>query len=172
MLLVFEPVASRLPGSHPATQSELKNDHKGRFTILAGVAGIEPANAGTKIQCLTTWLHPNIYCQFYPTPVRTKIQCLSPVIFLTENSVDPDSQSSPFADAQTQTSLRPCTPTNMKQFMFALRGSPLGYTPSSKHFFGYNNSANELCFAVCRLENFSSRFTKQSPRLAPWFDKS
>ena len=26
---------------------------------LAGVAGIEPANAGTKNRCLTTWLHPS-----------------------------------------------------------------------------------------------------------------
>ena len=26
---------------------------------LAGVGGIEPTNAGIKIQCLTTWRHPN-----------------------------------------------------------------------------------------------------------------
>lgn len=26
---------------------------------LDGVAGIEPANGGIKIHCLTTWLHPN-----------------------------------------------------------------------------------------------------------------
>ena len=26
---------------------------------LAGVAGIEPANGGTKNRCLTTWLHPS-----------------------------------------------------------------------------------------------------------------
>lgn len=26
---------------------------------LAGVAGIEPANADTKNRCLTTWLHPS-----------------------------------------------------------------------------------------------------------------
>ena len=25
----------------------------------AGVAGLEPANAGVKVPCLTTWLHPN-----------------------------------------------------------------------------------------------------------------
>ena len=26
---------------------------------LAGVAGFEPTNGGTKIRCLTTWRHPN-----------------------------------------------------------------------------------------------------------------
>ena len=28
----------------------------------AGVAGLEPANAGVKVPCLTTWLHPNAGC--------------------------------------------------------------------------------------------------------------
>ena len=28
--------------------------------FLAGTAGFEPANAGTKTQCLTTWRRPNI----------------------------------------------------------------------------------------------------------------
>ena len=27
---------------------------------MAGVAGLEPANAGVKVPCLTTWLHPSI----------------------------------------------------------------------------------------------------------------
>ena len=27
---------------------------------LAGMAGLEPANAGVKVPCLTTWLHPNM----------------------------------------------------------------------------------------------------------------
>ena len=27
---------------------------------MAGMAGLEPANAGVKVPCLTTWLHPNI----------------------------------------------------------------------------------------------------------------
>ena len=27
--------------------------------IMAGVAGIEPANDGIKTRCHTTWLHPN-----------------------------------------------------------------------------------------------------------------
>lgn len=27
----------------------------------AGVAGLEPANAGVKVPCLTAWLHPNIF---------------------------------------------------------------------------------------------------------------
>jgi hypothetical protein len=27
--------------------------------MLAGVAGFEPANAGTKNRCLTTWRHPS-----------------------------------------------------------------------------------------------------------------
>ena len=26
---------------------------------MAGMAGLEPANAGVKVPCLTTWLHPN-----------------------------------------------------------------------------------------------------------------
>ena len=39
---------------------------------LAGTAGFEPANAGTKTQCLTTWRRPTI-CQDnddYSTPAR------------------------------------------------------------------------------------------------------
>ena len=27
---------------------------------LAGMAGLEPADAGVKVPCLTTWLHPSI----------------------------------------------------------------------------------------------------------------
>ena len=27
---------------------------------MAGMAGLEPANAGVKVPCLSTWLHPNI----------------------------------------------------------------------------------------------------------------
>ena len=48
------------------------SDYSGRFTLsrlrgsplsvrsshMAGVAGFEPANAGVKVPCLTTWLHP------------------------------------------------------------------------------------------------------------------
>ena len=30
---------------------------------MAGVAGLEPTNAGVKVPCLTTWLHPNVLCQ-------------------------------------------------------------------------------------------------------------
>ena len=29
---------------------------------MAGVAGIEPANGGTKNRCLTAWLHPSKGC--------------------------------------------------------------------------------------------------------------
>ena len=32
---------------------------KHRVIELAGEVGIEPTNAGIKIRCLTTWLHPN-----------------------------------------------------------------------------------------------------------------
>ena len=28
-------------------------------TKMAGVPGFEPGNAGIKIRCLTTWLHPS-----------------------------------------------------------------------------------------------------------------
>lgn len=28
--------------------------------LVAGVAGFEPTNVGTKSRCLTTWRHPNI----------------------------------------------------------------------------------------------------------------
>ena len=31
---------------------------------MAGVAGLEPTNAGIKIQCLTTWLHPYLFYIF------------------------------------------------------------------------------------------------------------
>ena len=27
---------------------------------MAGMAGLEPADAGVKVPCLTTWLHPSI----------------------------------------------------------------------------------------------------------------
>ena len=27
---------------------------------MAGMAGLEPANAGVKVPCLTTWLHPSV----------------------------------------------------------------------------------------------------------------
>ena len=47
------------------------------FSILAGVAGFEPTNAGIKIPCLTAWRHP---CEFMgremgiePTTSRTTI---------------------------------------------------------------------------------------------------
>ena len=30
-----------------------------RFPALAGMVGLEPTNAGVKVPCLTTWLHPN-----------------------------------------------------------------------------------------------------------------
>ncbi len=32
---------------------------------MAGVAGLEPTNAGVKVPCLTTWLHPNIQGSFF-----------------------------------------------------------------------------------------------------------
>ena len=33
--------------------------YKGIVIPLAGDAGLEPANAGVKVPCLTTWLVPN-----------------------------------------------------------------------------------------------------------------
>ena len=35
------------------------NDTKSATTV-AGMAGLEPASAGVKVPCLTTWLHPCI----------------------------------------------------------------------------------------------------------------
>lgn len=32
--------------------------------FLAGMAGFEPADAGVKFRCLTTWRHPNIWWNF------------------------------------------------------------------------------------------------------------
>ena len=29
--------------------------------FMAGMAGFEPADAGVKVPCLTTWRHPNIF---------------------------------------------------------------------------------------------------------------
>src|SRR5699024_5086889 len=48
----------RLAGS-THTLLPKKNDPQGVVLSLAGVAGIEPANHGTKTRCLTAWLHPN-----------------------------------------------------------------------------------------------------------------
>ena len=31
-----------------------------KSTKMAGMAGIEPANDGTKTRCLTTWRHPSV----------------------------------------------------------------------------------------------------------------
>ena len=31
------------------------------FTVMAGMAGFEPANDGVKVRCLAAWLHPKIY---------------------------------------------------------------------------------------------------------------
>ena len=28
------------------------------YTVLAGMAGLEPADEGVKVPCLTTWRHP------------------------------------------------------------------------------------------------------------------
>ena len=38
---------------------------------MAGVAGLEPANAGVKVPCLTTWLHPNLAGSKSKGPERT-----------------------------------------------------------------------------------------------------
>ena len=34
-------------------------DYFPRLTLLAGVAGFEPASAGVKVLCLTTWRYPH-----------------------------------------------------------------------------------------------------------------
>ena len=34
------------------------------FSSLAGVAGFEPTNVGTKSRCLTTWRRPNVFHTF------------------------------------------------------------------------------------------------------------
>lgn len=50
-------------------------------------------------------------------------ETLSPIFLLTEKFVYPSSRSSPFAFTQTQTTLRPCEPTKVKQFTFDERFS-------------------------------------------------
>ena len=42
--------------SSPQTGTE----HSAIPSDVAGMAGLEPANAGVKVPCLTTWLHPNV----------------------------------------------------------------------------------------------------------------
>ena len=37
-----------------------KSRFRSGLPYLAGVAGFEPTNVGTKSRCLTTWRHPNI----------------------------------------------------------------------------------------------------------------
>ena len=39
--------------------------------LLAGMAGLEPADAGVKVPCLTTWLHPIIALSKSEGPERT-----------------------------------------------------------------------------------------------------
>ena len=36
--------------------------------IVAGPAGFEPANDGTKTRCLTTWRRPNLKIYYHKTP--------------------------------------------------------------------------------------------------------
>jgi len=43
---------------------------------LAGAEGIEPSNAGIKIQCLTTWRRPNFVVA--GCPARTRIKPAGP----------------------------------------------------------------------------------------------
>ena len=43
--------------SSPQTGTE----HSAIPSDVAGMAGLEPANAGVKVPCLTTWLHPNVF---------------------------------------------------------------------------------------------------------------
>ncbi len=46
--------------------------------IMAGVAGIEPANDGIKTRCLTTWLHPIrlLYLQNNVLIVKFVVECV------------------------------------------------------------------------------------------------
>ena len=44
--------------SELSPQAEAR-DMEFALDAVAGMAGLEPANAGVKVPCLTTWLHPN-----------------------------------------------------------------------------------------------------------------
>ncbi len=50
--------------------ASLQTGCSSRFDV-AGMAGLEPANAGVKVPCLTTWLHPNITVLKSEGPERT-----------------------------------------------------------------------------------------------------
>lgn len=49
------------PGSNPSGMNQRnKKDPSGHFiSLMAGPAGFEPANDGTKTRCLTTWRRSN-----------------------------------------------------------------------------------------------------------------
>ena len=44
------------------------------FQCMAGIAGIEPANAGVKVQSLTTWGRPNILGSILVIMIKSHIQ--------------------------------------------------------------------------------------------------
>ncbi len=54
------PGIGRTLGSHPVGRISKKLARWAIFSKLAGPAGFEPANAGTKTQCLTAWRRPNL----------------------------------------------------------------------------------------------------------------
>ena len=56
------PRTLRIRGFKSSKPVTRKNEPKWARFFLAGMEGLEPPNAGTKNQCLTTWRHPNIYC--------------------------------------------------------------------------------------------------------------
>ena len=45
--------------------------------LLAGAAGFEPANAGTKNRCLTTWLRPNRAIQSGKTEIGRQLSAVA-----------------------------------------------------------------------------------------------
>ena len=59
----LRPCAVQTCTAHPQGGSspnlgQIKNRPRGSDFNLAGMEGLEPPNAGTKNQCLTTWRHP------------------------------------------------------------------------------------------------------------------
>ncbi len=47
-----------VPGLPPPSLRSIRAARDGS-ALLAGMVGLEPTNAGVKVPCLTTWLHPN-----------------------------------------------------------------------------------------------------------------
>ena len=65
-----QPAAQHRPKCYAAKGERLlQGAHQ---PLVAGMAGLEPANEGVKVPCLTAWLHPCVWAPKSPPCVTTR----------------------------------------------------------------------------------------------------